>query len=154
MHVEHHLDGLPRTLHVVGLKLGQDFGSGQCEGAVEPGAGRLHQVDDDLVGNQMLAAPPGVRRAGDVLRAQPERDVAAGMRLQGGGACSRVALPQQGRLAAAGRTDEDRELPFGDIQVDAAHGLDLAVGLLDPLQAESCRESQPLTAPSEMPRTR
>ena len=61
---------------------------------------------------------------------------------------------EQRRLAAARRADEDRELTFGDIEVDAAHGLDVAVGLFDAVQAESCHESQPLTAPSEMPRTR
>ena len=45
--------------------------------------------------------------------------------------------PQQGRLAAAGRPDEDRGLAaFFDVEVDAVNDFDLAVLFLDSAQAD------------------
>ena len=38
---------------------------------------------------------------------------------------------QQGRLAAAGRADEDAEFAIGNIEVDAADDGDVAKGFLD-----------------------
>ena len=44
--------------------------------------------------------------------------------------------PQQGGLAAAGRTDEDAELAVLDLEVDALDDLDVAVALADVLECD------------------
>ncbi len=44
---------------------------------------------------------------------------------------------QQGRLAAAGRADEDDELAVGDVEVDSLDDLDFAVVLADAAQGNS-----------------
>ena len=47
-----------------------------------------------------------------------------------------------------------RELALGNLEVDAAHGVDVAVVFVEAVIFRSRHRVQPLTAPSEMPRTR
>ena len=67
---------------------------------------------------------------------------------------------QERALAAAGRAHQHRELALGDVEVDAAHGVGLAIELVQAGDLQSrhravpAHPASPLTAPSEMPRTR
>ena len=61
---------------------------------------------------------------------------------------------QERGLAAARRPDKNTELAFGNIKVDAAQGMDLAVVFLQAADGQAAPCAQPLTAPSDMPRTR
>ncbi len=71
---------------------------------------------------------------GDVAVARPhvvdhlaaDRDLAVADVLEAGDG------PQQRALAAAGRADQHRELAVRDLEVDAAHGMDGAVALVQP----------------------
>jgi hypothetical protein len=61
--------------------------------------------------------------------------------------------PQQRRLAAARRADEDDELTMLDVEIDALDDLDIAIGLEERLQLQSGHVDYPLTAPAVIPAT-
>ena len=50
---------------------------------------------------------------------------------------------QQGGLAAARGADEDAELAFGDVEVDAAQGVDLAVVFLQAADGQARHRFSP-----------
>ncbi len=54
--------------------------------------------------------------------------------------------PQQGRLAAAGRADEDHELAVLDLEVDAVDHLGVAEALDDPMQPQLSHHALPTLA--------
>ena len=58
------------------------------------------------------------------------------------------------RLAAARRADQRDEFAVGDVEIDAAHGLDRAVALDQLFRAPPSPCSQPFTAPKVRPDTR
>ena len=62
----------------------------------------------------------------------PDHDVAAGDILEP------RDHPQRGRFAAAGRPHQHDELVVGDIEIDAAHRLDIVVTLDDLTQRNVC----------------
>ena len=50
---------------------------------------------------------------------------------------------QEGGLAAARGADEDAELALGDVEIDAAQGVDLAVVFLQTTDRQACHPLNP-----------
>ncbi len=75
----------------------------------------------------------------------PDHDVAVGDVLKAGD------HPQRGRFSAAGRPDQHDKLMVGDVEIDAAHRLDVVVTLDNLTQGNVSHRYQPFVAPAVRP---
>ena len=86
-----------------------------------------------------------------VLRRHVVDDVAADHDVAVGDVLEPRDHPQRGRLAAARRTYQHDELMVGDVEIDAAHRLDLVIALDHLTQRHVSHEHQPFVAPAVSP---